>query len=384
MEENIPRRKRDLRDVSHYFFSSEEELAQSGGDRSADLSSDDLKDSQTNLESRSIVEDIKKSIGIGASDPFDPVIDSDSVCDQEESESAYETIEKETCALLKSESSETSFSTPENTDTVCHNASTRFAPLLKTISLVPLGKESYSLLLHVYFAKVLLHSPYKVYIISTNPHTDSWNYLERTLALPSIVDVDLSKGLRTFSLFDSVDLIIVDPLKIDSFFAVHEMHDGDSNIFDSQGKQLLFLVDFITVEDRYKERLASLVDCFLLLTSSQSEDLRETYKAIKTYISVSPQAQYKCIINEKADFYLEEFLQREFNNIVGQFLKRTVDFIGFCDSDIFVHGNNLKWKAKDKEHVFTVETDFLADLKKEEWSEDMLRFYQTVISNVKF
>ena len=121
-----------------------------------------------------------------------------------------------------------------------------------------------------------------------------------------------------------------------------------------------------------------------MLTSAQNESLRNAYKTIKSYASIAPQAQYKCILNEKADFYLEEFLQREFNNIVSQFLHRTVDFIGFCDSDIFVHGNNLKWKTKDKEHAFNIDTEFLTSLQKESWSEDLLNFYQTVISNVKF
>jgi hypothetical protein len=381
MEENIPRRKRDLRDVSHYFFSSEETGARIENIHSADLEADDISD---DVKSRRGIANIKKIIDSDSGRSGVVGSNGENDFDKEDSETVYQTIEKETHALLNSEVSSPSPKGPKAAERVAKHASASFAPLLKTISLIPVVKEGYSLLLNVYFAKVLLHSPYKIYIISTNPHTDSWNYLERDLALPSIVDIDLSKGLQTFSLFDSVDLIVVDPAQVDSFFAFHDAHNGDSTIFDSQGKQLLFLIDCNNVDTQYKEKMAALVDCFLMVSSAQNESLRKMYKIIKAYMSVAPHAQYKCIINEKPDFYLEEFLQREFNTILGQFLNRRIDFIGFCDADIFIHGNNLKWKTKDKEQAFTIETDFLTELKKESWSEDLLSFYQTVISNVKF
>jgi len=379
MEDNSQRRKRDLRDVSHYFFSSQEELKTPDSERVPKVNQENIDKEET---PRSIIDEIKSAIGTGYPNMNEYEVDESA--DEKVSASPYQTIGSETSAFLKPIESTDEKNETSRIDENTRSSFAGFTPLLKTVSLLPVIQESYSLLLNVYFAKLLLHTPYKVYIISTNPHNDSWNYLERNLDLPSIVDVDLSKGLRTFSIFDSVDLLILKPEHIDNLFNLNNLEETNPQLFDSQGKQLLFLIDYGTVDIAMKEKLTSMIDCFVILTSAQNESLRNAYKTIKGYASIAPHAQFKCILNAKDDFYLEEFLQREFNNIISQFLHRTVDFIGFCDSDIFVHGNNLKWKTKEKEHAFNINTEFLTSLKKENWSENLLNFYQTVISNVKF
>ena len=80
---------------------------------------------------------------------------------------------------------------------------------------------------------------------------------------------------------------------------------------------------------------------------------------------------------------LRDFIRAEFNVIASRFLSRTVDFIGFCEPEVLARGNNIRWARGEQEHMFTITPDYFDTIKKSNWSEDALSFYQTVISNVK-
>ena len=278
----------------------------------------------------------------------------------------------------KKEEKETPVISPRTPHEVHH-----FNPLLKMVGIIPIRYTQFSLLMHIYFAKLFLHTPYKVYIISTNPHSDSWDYLMRALHLPSLVDIDFSKGMRTFTLFKDTELVIMAPDMLEDFFSFKNVHTRAAPLGDAEDAPALFLVDCFNVDVFMKEKVASLLDSFVILSSCAIDDFRNAYKIIKAYAPVCPAARFKYILHHREDGGLKALVSKEFNNIVSRFLQTSVDFIGFCESDILPRGNNIHWRTEEKDQIFNITVDFVDSLKRDNWTEELLSFYQTVVSNVK-
>jgi hypothetical protein len=384
MEDNTHRRKRDLRDVSHYFFTSKKESEQPLNNESNIKS--DIAFEKQNMVSRSIIDEIKNAISNECEDSFHYTEIAKHLIDSEVNAFGVpEVIEPEIKSSIPPVVSQR-IPLNQHVNPALQNSDFSVrdnSPCLKVMSLVPIESPNFSLLLNIYFAKYLLNAPYKICIVTANPHPSSWNFLERNLNLPSLVDIDLKKRVQTFRIFDAVDLIVIGPEMVGNFFNSRHTQIREDRMFDAHGKQQLFLIDYTGLNDQYLQMVSSVVDSFIVLSSAKNAALREAYKTIKSLSAFSSDVSFKCILNEKADAYLEEFMQREFNVITAQFLNRSVDFIGFCDTDFIGRGNNIKWNTKEKEHIFSCKNDFLASIKKEKWNEHVVSFYQTVISNVK-
>ncbi len=258
-----------------------------------------------------------------------------------------------------------------------------FNPSLKLLSIIPIRYSPFSLLLHVYFSKLFLYTPYKVYIISTNPHGDSWDYLQRNLNIPPLVDIDFSKGMRTFTLFKNVELIIASPDKLKDFFSFKNNHQRPSHLFDSESSPSLFLIDCFNTEFYIKEKIISLLDSIILLSSFNIDDFRNAYKVIKAYSSLCPDVKFSYIVDHNENADLADLTRKGFNQITARFLNISVDFIGHCEFKDLARGNNIHWGTEEKDQIFNVNIDFVEALKKENWSEELLSLYETVTSNVK-
>ena len=258
-----------------------------------------------------------------------------------------------------------------------------FNPLLKMVGIIPIRYTNYSLLMHVYFAKLFLHTSYKIFIVSTNPHSDSWDYLERALHLPSLVDIDFSTGMRTFTLFKNTELVIMPPTLLGDFFSFKNVHPTAAPLGDTEDAPALFLIDCFNVDVFMKEKVASLLDSFVILSSCTIDDIRNAYKIIKAYAPLCPHAYFKYILHHEEDAELKKVISTEFNAITTRFLHTPVDFIGFCTYDMLPRGNNIHWHAEEKDQIFSIFVDFVDSLKKDNWTEELLSFYQTVVSNIK-
>ena len=339
MEGNPHKPKRTLRDVSHHFFSSLEESKQE-------------KKNDTIISS-----DFPPTAPHGT--PVENVI--------EKERYHHKTVPDGSISAHQ----------------VSAYSHTGFNPSVKMLGIIPLRQIPCSLLLHVYFAKLFLHSPYKVYIISTNPQSDSWDQLQRSLNLPALVDIDFSKGIRTFTLFKDIELLVTAPESFQDLFSLKDAHITPPHIFDSESAPALFLLDCFNVDFYLKEHIASLLDSFIILSSCHIDDFRNAYKMIKAYAPLCPQALFTYVLFGREDAPLKEMASKEYNQIVARFLNMSVHFIGFCEFDLFARGNNIRWTGEEKEQVFKIDIDFVDSLKKENWTEELLSLYQTVMSNVK-
>jgi len=261
--------------------------------------------------------------------------------------------------------------------------SQHFRPTVKVVSLFPVGCDSISLLLHVFFAKLLFYSQYKIYIISTNPHRDSWTYLEREFNMPSFVDIDFSKDIRSFQLHKNAALLVGSHDSFVDFFSFKKAALPLNYEFDSEEQPLLFLVDFFNVDPIMHKHVSSLVDSFLMFTSARVEDIRSTYKMIKAQREHVAHATYKIVLNEQVDARMKTLLDHEFNKITSEFLRIAVEFIGSCECGVLSGGNNRHWQRKETEQPFTISTDFLNHIQKNSWTEELLSLYQTTISNIR-
>ncbi|MBU1862429.1 MAG: hypothetical protein KKH94_02050 [Candidatus Omnitrophica bacterium] len=259
----------------------------------------------------------------------------------------------------------------------------RFLPSLKTVSIFPIVYPTASLLFHIELARTLVHAPYKIYVVSANPHQDSWRHLENNFDVPAYVDIDFSKRIHTFKLYENVELLVIAKEIFPDFFTFKTVTSMAPQVFDTEGKTALFLLDFFNVDFYLQEKISSLVDSVLLLTSLRVEDLRMAYKLIKTSQIFCPHTTFNIIGDEKLDSARTEFLMKELNAITSRFLNLTVHHIGSCACKTLLHDSGARWNKQDSARYLDIDTNFLATIKKDTWSEELLSLYQTVIGLVK-
>lgn len=243
---------------------------------------------------------------------------------------------------------------------------------LSVFSIIPIALDSYSIVLHIYLAKLLAGKTKHLYIVSANATPEAWKYVEKQYTVCPYNEIQGISREKRFSLTEKISLVIIAPERIPELL--------NTSFADTTKIQepAIVLLDLSNVDSLNRLKLSSLVDTFYILTSPRIDDLQQTYKFLKTHARFYPQVRFKCVLQDVTDSYFEEFLNIEFNQLCMHFLNMYAEFIGSCDWATFERVKDIDKDDSVNEQIFNINCDDCIGKRKETYSKECSNFLYAV------
>ncbi len=238
---------------------------------------------------------------------------------------------------------------------------TNTVPDISVLSVLPINRGDLSLYYNALFAKQLDRSKYKVVVISINPQQSSLDLLKKHFDLNQLESPVTNNHIQRFHVEDDLDFLFFDESTVDQLLTLDSTHKPSD--LGKNKKQHVFLLDFFNLSFFLKERLGSFVDSFIFNSLTDFDNLLDVYKAMKFYNQYSDENRFSMVLETDNDYYLEELLEREYGQIVKKFLKKEIDILGFSSFNSEQPSDslyNVKLDFVDSSKKQTWSEDFLS------------------------